>query len=223
MPDETDLTPPASPPAWVETAIADFRKWAALLNIEPLQSNTPNKVPDLSSFYAELCALRADMRTGARRTHETMARFTETLSVLDGKITADNTAASERTNDEKRLLMALVDISDRLARIAREAGQRPQKKAFVFDGVWRAWAGSMEQSIRMLAGGLNEQLQADGVEKMNVLGEPFDPHTMTAVAVTDKGEGEDGSVVEEIASGYMLDGEILKMAEVKVLRQKENV
>lgn len=56
-------------------------------------------------------------------------------------------------------------------------------------------------------------LQEQGVEKIDVLGKQFDPHTMECIEVV---EGKDNEVVEELLPGYMLDDKVLRVAHVKV-------
>ncbi len=52
-----------------------------------------------------------------------------------------------------------------------------------------------------------------GVERIDVLGKPFNPHEMECVEVVD---GEEGKVIEEVLPGYQFRGKILRVAQVKV-------
>jgi molecular chaperone GrpE len=60
---------------------------------------------------------------------------------------------------------------------------------------------------------LHAVLQEQGVERMNVIGKPFDPHEMECIEVV---EGKDGVVIEEALPGYMFRGKVLRVAQVKV-------
>lgn len=57
-------------------------------------------------------------------------------------------------------------------------------------------------------------LEEIGVSKIKTVGEPFDPNLHEAVSV--EGEGADEVVSEELQPGYMLGGEVIRHAMVKV-------
>ena len=56
-------------------------------------------------------------------------------------------------------------------------------------------------------------IEEQGVTPIKVLGEQFDPHQMECIEVV---EGKDNEVVEELLSGYMFRGKVLRVAQVKV-------
>ncbi len=61
-------------------------------------------------------------------------------------------------------------------------------------------------------------LEEAGVEKIETAGKPFDPHEMECIEVVD---GKQNEVVEEVLPGYRLGGKVLRVAQVKVGKQKE--
>lgn len=62
-------------------------------------------------------------------------------------------------------------------------------------------------------------LQGIGVSLIETTGRPFDPAFHEAVAIDESAEDvEEGAVTEEIQSGYMIAGKILRAARVKVAR-----
>lgn len=64
---------------------------------------------------------------------------------------------------------------------------------------------------------LDAVLVEQGVERMIVVGHPFDPHEMECIEVV---QGADNQVLEESLPGYRLHGKILRVAQVKVGKQK---
>lgn len=70
----------------------------------------------------------------------------------------------------------------------------------------------LELALKELYTALSEQ----GVEKIAVVGKPFDPHKMECIEVV---PGNDNIVVEQILPGYRLHGKILRVAQVKVGKQ----
>lgn len=60
---------------------------------------------------------------------------------------------------------------------------------------------------------LDAVLAEQGVERMMVVGRPFDPHEMECIEVI---QGPDNEVVEELLPGFRLYDKILRVARVKV-------
>ena len=60
---------------------------------------------------------------------------------------------------------------------------------------------------------LSAVLSEQGVERIPVVGKPFDPHQMECIEVI---PGTDNIVVEELLPGYRLHDKILRVAQVKV-------
>lgn len=56
-------------------------------------------------------------------------------------------------------------------------------------------------------------LEEQGVEKMTVVGKPFNPHEMECIEVV---EGQSDIVIEETLAGYMFRNKVLRVAQVKV-------
>lgn len=64
---------------------------------------------------------------------------------------------------------------------------------------------------------LKDALVSEGLEKIQVKGGDFNPEFMECV---DVGQGEEGKVLDEIRSGYKLGGRVLRVAQVKVGKEK---
>jgi molecular chaperone GrpE len=63
---------------------------------------------------------------------------------------------------------------------------------------------------------LLEALGRFGVERIEALGRPFDPHMHQAVERVESSEHEDGTVVEDLRHGYKLRERVLRPALVRV-------
>ncbi len=61
-------------------------------------------------------------------------------------------------------------------------------------------------------------LHTHGVEELKTEGKEFDPNLHEAVAMVDSDKIESGKIVEEVNKGYLLDGELLRPAKVKVAK-----
>ena len=67
---------------------------------------------------------------------------------------------------------------------------------------------------------LEDFLQKEGIEHIEVLGNPFDLNTMEAVgeAEAEAEGGDEGTIVEEIQRGYTLHGKVIRPAKVRVVK-----
>ena len=81
----------------------------------------------------------------------------------------------------------------------------------------QAFTQGQDISLRRLEQLLNNQQ----VTALAVLGQPLDPHTMRAAEVEQRRDVGNGIVTEELRKGYLWQGELLRLAEVKVNRRPE--
>ncbi len=62
-----------------------------------------------------------------------------------------------------------------------------------------------------------DALKNEGVEKIQTIGQNFDPNTMEAVETR---QGEEGKVLDEARAGYLMNGKVLRPAQVVVGKAK---
>lgn len=70
-----------------------------------------------------------------------------------------------------------------------------------------------DEGLKLSIQQFQDALKAEGIERIETEGQNFDPKTMEAVEVQ---TGEEGKVLSEVRAGYMLNGEVLRPAQVKV-------
>ncbi|MGE4357134.1 MAG: nucleotide exchange factor GrpE [Candidatus Omnitrophota bacterium] len=75
--------------------------------------------------------------------------------------------------------------------------------------------------VKMIWKRLYEVLEKNGLERMKVIGEKFDPTKHEAIMVIETDEYPEDSIVEEIRSGYLLHQRVLRPAVVKVAKRKQ--
>jgi molecular chaperone GrpE len=63
---------------------------------------------------------------------------------------------------------------------------------------------------------LRDNLAKLGVERIEPLGQPFDPHSHQAMDRTETGEAEDGTILQVYQPGYVFHGRVLRPAMVRV-------
>ena len=75
--------------------------------------------------------------------------------------------------------------------------------------------------IKMVLGELTKAFKNEGVEKMDVVGKPYDPQIAEAIAIIPASPEQDGVVLEEVQMGFMMDGKVLRPARVVVGKTQE--
>jgi molecular chaperone GrpE len=76
--------------------------------------------------------------------------------------------------------------------------------------------GALVDGVAMVRDELHSRLEAAGVEAFDPTGERFDPQLHQALSTKPGDEAEPGIVVETIAKGYRLNGQVLRAAQVVV-------
>jgi molecular chaperone GrpE len=73
------------------------------------------------------------------------------------------------------------------------------------------------EGVLLTANLFRSKLQAMGIEPIAALSQPFDPNLEQAVGMIKVVDpSQDGIVLEEVQSGYCLNGQLLRPAQVRV-------
>ena len=218
---------------WKATLRADFEAWLGELQEVPVPENVlaeaPEEAPDLYSFFEQLAGANAEARKANRRTAEAISQWGETLARFDSSLeplretVAQLAAAQPKAGEFSRAhCLALVELLDRLQRIARAFRSPPSAKHSWWSRPRSAWPKAWDtqhQAFEIVLSHLEGLLKKEGVTRLEVLGQPLDPSLMTAVAVEPDAHCPAQTVLEELAPGYRRHGELLRPAQVKVSRK----
>ena len=68
---------------------------------------------------------------------------------------------------------------------------------------------------------LHEMLEQHGVELVKSIGASFDPNVHEAVTMVETKDAGDGTVIDEIQKGYLLNGRLIRPSLVKVAKKIE--
>ena len=128
---------------------------------------------------------------------------------------------------EDRCLLSVLDLRDALVR-GREAARRLRKEGKKagrkktlprkpFRRLQPAIAGVVD-GYELALRRCDRTLSRFGVRGVTAVGGRFDARTMHAVETRRVADREDGVVVDEFVSGFVRDGEVLRLAEVAVNR-----
>jgi len=189
---------------------------------EPLDD--PGGATDLYSLFVEMAGLRSEVRTESRLVKEALDQF---RGVFDLLRTSQATLQQEldRVRAETRaqahaalrpLLLDVIDLRDRLlAALKLVATGRPHWS----DRLLRRNAPSgaaWQEGLRMTVRRLDQVLLDRGVVATHLVGQPFDPRRARVVATAPDLSVAEGTVIEEVRTGFLWDDQVLRTAEVIV-------
>jgi molecular chaperone GrpE len=211
---------PTEPPDWSSI----LQQWVALRQEVNLQTR----------------ASRAQLEQNAKALEE-LAR---TVDTLEDQGPTDDSAGDESL---RPLLKALVDVHEALTLGHREAQRLTAALATPLPAIsfpwWGRWLGvqhrvvqpvqdawqklaeAQRQKVDALLVGyqmglqrLDRVLQQQGLQPIDVVGQPFDPEQMEVVEVV-RELGREGSIVlDEVRRGYLWNGRVFRFAQVRVAR-----
>lgn len=120
----------------------------------------------------------------------------------------------QRTETLQRLLLAIVEVNDAFERVfqairAKEDFVTPQMKI---------WMGNF-RTVRRL---LEKVLTENGVVRIENLDQGFDPTWHKVAGVVVDASKPEGAIVEEVLKGYLWQNQILRKAEVVVVRNQDD-
>lgn len=127
----------------------------------------------------------------------------------------------EFKNLENQLKRALADYQNLEKRVSEEKSSwiKAANKNLLLkllpglDSLILAEKHTQDEGVKISIKHFLDILEQEGVNKIEALGQDFDPNLMEAVSTT---VGEEGKVVEEVRSGYTLFGQVLRPAQVMV-------
>jgi molecular chaperone GrpE len=183
------------------------------------------QAPDLFSLFAEVAALKNEVRLESRQVKTALDQFREAFELIrqaqarleDSEIQRREAERRARQDSERDLLLELLDLRDRLQAAHDQAGRyRPG---------WLARRGGAGEFVAAMSTGLgmnlrrlDELLARRGLEPLAVLGRPFDPRIMHAAEAGRDPAQADGLVLAELRRGFVSGERLLRAAEVVVNR-----
>jgi molecular chaperone GrpE (heat shock protein) len=217
--------PEDSTGVWKDEMRRDFEAWLAAVEEIPDFEDRIEEEPDLYSFYEQLAILNTESRKSNRRAADalsqwgsTLERFKADLTLLHEKIGQTPDRDSGKGSLSRNHCLALIELLDRLLRLQEAFGAHAPKRSWLrsHDAAWRRAWHAQHEACGILIAHFEALLAVEGVERMDCLGNAFDPTMMAAAAVERDPARPANTVIEEIARGYRWRGELLRYAQVKV-------
>lgn len=78
---------------------------------------------------------------------------------------------------------------------------------------------AVQGGVDMIQMQIQKFLKDIGVEKINAVGEKFDPHMHEAVETEAASDKDDGVILAELKPGYMFNGRLLRPASVRIAKR----
>lgn len=78
----------------------------------------------------------------------------------------------------------------------------------------------VQAGLKIAQDELHKVLEQHGVELVKSVGTEFNPEFHEAVGVVETADAEEGSVVEEIQKGYLLNGRLIRPSRVRIAQKK---
>ncbi|WP_428065091.1 nucleotide exchange factor GrpE [Candidatus Avelusimicrobium facis] len=140
------------------------------------------------------------------------------------RLSADFENFRKRTEREKAALLAYgkKDFVEKLLPayevMLRQQAHMQKEEA---DETGSAQMQSLRAGLNMVLGELKKAFAAERIEKLDVVGKPYDPQTSEAIALVPAPADKDGQVLEEVQMGFSMEGKILRPARVVVGKAEE--
>lgn len=212
-----------------ERLIEEFRTYLEDWESDGSEADDSHEAPvDLSRLFAELSILRNEVRIEARQFKsalDEMRALTELLSEQNQRLTRDlerarETAGSAQRQSERRLLLDMLDVRDRLdAAVTVFRGYQPSFMAR-FAAAESRLAHGLGEGIELTLRRLDDLLADRRVRPIEAVGGPLDPNIMRAISTEARSAHFSGEVLREVRRGYLREDELLRPAEVIVNKLK---
>ncbi|MBT3812309.1 MAG: nucleotide exchange factor GrpE [Gammaproteobacteria bacterium] len=207
--------------------LEDFQKYLAQSHPEVLASV---EQPDLHTLLAELTGLKTEVKVESRQFKNTLDTLGSALDTVqeDNKVLANELATSaerfkqQQTDIMRTMLLEMVDLYDRL-HIGVEVlrNYRPVNALFKHSRQKDVrFIERFRQGQEMTTRRFEQLLQRYQVSTVDCIDQLLDPETMTAVATGEDPKLVNGMVLEELRKGFLYQGQVLRLAEVKVNKIK---
>jgi molecular chaperone GrpE len=200
MTEEADMAEPKRPqdpdPEKPEFQVVDKRHF---LELDGADTDHAEEKPRYPSFVEELMARMSEME---KKFEEKKKQIHEEIERTKARLESDFNRQFDL--EKQKIVLPFLEVLDNLERAIDAASQ----------------SGAVEdlrEGVKMTADLFRSKLQAIGVEAIESVDLPFNPNLAQAigtVAVSDT--DRDGIVVEEFQTGYTMQGQLLRPAQVRV-------
>lgn len=202
---------------------------ACLDTAETAAPEPQTETSDLYSIFVEVAGLRSEVRTESRLVKEALDQFRGVFDMLQAsqasvqqELDRARSAARDQADAALRpLLLDVIDLRDRLfAALKSASAARPGwlgrllRRPASGDEAW-------QEGLRMTLRRLDQVLLDRRIVPMQLVGLPFDSRRARVVATSAARSTADGTVLEEVRTGFLWDDQVLRTADVIVSKNAD--
>ncbi|MDR9402213.1 MAG: nucleotide exchange factor GrpE [Halothece sp. Uz-M2-17] len=174
------------------------------------QTAQPEASANTEQLQAEIQALQQKLEQETQQREAVTAQAKRLAADFENFRRRSETQQQEIKQNEKReTLSKILEIVDNFERARSQIKPATEGEK----NIHKSYQGVYKQLV--------EALKSLGVSKMRPEGEPFDPYYHEAMLREPSSEHAEGTVIEELRSGYMLGDGVLRHAMVKVAAAPE--
>jgi molecular chaperone GrpE len=189
---------------------------------EMIPSHDQNNGPEEATYTGEAAGDSAAENTEGVQSEVQVEELLRQISELNSQLEEAN----------QRFLRTQADFDNFRRRTRQEkedsakyASQKLMEQLIpVVDNFYRAMQAtqankdfdSLAKGVDMINRQLDQVLTNEGLQRMETIGQPFNPELHQAIMQVESDEYEEGIIVEELQSGYMLKDRVIRPAMVKV-------
>lgn len=168
------------------------------------KNKSPDKKKKVSLSLQELEQLKAKARLADDYLNRSLS-FQADLENFKKRTEKERAGFLKYANEG--LIYELLDAIDNFERAVEAAEKKDDFKL-------------LHQGVEMILKELHKILKRKGVNRIQALGVPFDPHRHEALTYVASEEHPENTVIEEIRKGYLLEDKIIRPAVVKVSKKE---
>lgn len=213
----------------IEQLVDQFQIFLQLEDSQPVDSldGSPDGVT-LFTLFTELAGLKAEVKRESRQVKEAMTQFGALFDTLKDSNQSLSRELKQRQLQKAQtlfvsqqpILVDVIDLYDRLgATLHRLETHQPSwlERRLKRDLAFRL---NTVQGLAMTRRRVGKILARHDIESLPCMGRPLDPRRMCAVKIHHNKQQADGIVVGVIRRGYIRRGEVLRLAEVIVNKNR---
>ena len=167
-------------------------------------SDQPDISPELEEKLSEQEILRQaleEARKKAQTYYDQLLRLKAEFENYRKRMEREK--AEARAWGKQEVLLELINLVDVFEQALAQAHGAKDLKQVV-------------HGVEMLHKSFTGFLKAEGLELLDVIGKPLDPHLAEAVEQTEVEDGQVGQVLAELQKGYTFQGRVLRPSRVRV-------
>lgn len=213
----------------IEPLVDQFRTFLQQEGVQ--QSAFPDESQDsvtLFTLFTELAALKAEVKRESRQVKDAMTQFGTLFDTLQSSNKLLSRELEQRQEQKTQTLFAsqqsiLIDVIDLYERLGLTLRTLEAYKPSWLERRMKrdlAFRQNTVKGLAMTRRRVAKILARHDIESVSCMGKTLDPHSMRAIKVHHNKQQADGIVVGVVRRGYIRRGEILRLAEVVVNKNK---